>query len=207
MSTLEGGVIVSLRHAILGLLADGPASGYDLMRIFDLSLAHVWHATQSQVYTELGRMADAALVSVEEEGPRGRKSYGITAQGRRELHDWLLAAGPAGVRRDAGMLKVFFLGTLPPAERRAVVEGQVQGAQALVDALAEVALTDAAGDDDLSAHGRLVLDYGMRAARTRRDWALDVLRSMDASATPVPAGTEDRDGPGARPPTRPGASD
>ncbi|MFD0886645.1 PadR family transcriptional regulator [Streptosporangium algeriense] len=44
---------MSLRHALLGLLSQGPASGYDLLKTFDISLANVWPATQSQVYAEL----------------------------------------------------------------------------------------------------------------------------------------------------------
>lgn len=55
---------MSLRHALLGLLVDRPASGYDLLKLFDTSLAHVWPATQSQLYGELNRLAEAGLVGV-----------------------------------------------------------------------------------------------------------------------------------------------
>ena len=75
---------MSLRHAVLGLLADGPASGYDLLKMFDRSLAFVWPASQSQLYGELNRLADDGLIEVSNEGPRGRKDYAITDQGRAE---------------------------------------------------------------------------------------------------------------------------
>lgn len=43
MSTVECKVqVMSLRHAVLGLLAESPASGYDLMKMFNASLANVW---------------------------------------------------------------------------------------------------------------------------------------------------------------------
>ena len=80
---------MSLRHAALGLLADGPASGYDLLKIFDRSLAFIWPATQSQLYGELNRLADDGLIEVSHEGPRGRKDYTITEQGRAELERWI----------------------------------------------------------------------------------------------------------------------
>ena len=51
---------MSLRHALLGLLAEHPASGYDLLKQFEGSLAFVWPATQSQLYTELGAWPTAA---------------------------------------------------------------------------------------------------------------------------------------------------
>jgi hypothetical protein len=47
-------VVVSLRHATLGLLAQHPASGYDLLKKFQESMAHVWPATQSQLYGGAG---------------------------------------------------------------------------------------------------------------------------------------------------------
>jgi len=58
---------MSLRHALLGLLADGPASGYDLMKVFDRSLAFVWPATQSQLYGELNRLADDDRATVRDD--------------------------------------------------------------------------------------------------------------------------------------------
>ena len=36
--------LMSLKHALLGLLADAPASGYELTKQFELSLANVWNA-------------------------------------------------------------------------------------------------------------------------------------------------------------------
>jgi hypothetical protein len=47
----------------------------------------VWPATQSQLYAELGRLTDAALITVGAEGPRGRKEYAITDAGRLAL-EW-----------------------------------------------------------------------------------------------------------------------
>src|ERR1041384_201144 len=85
---------MSLRHAVLGLLSDGPASGYDLLKLFDLSLSNVWPATQSQLYAELGKLADSGLVSVSAEGPRGRKEYAITDEGLAELRHWITDVPP-----------------------------------------------------------------------------------------------------------------
>ena len=69
---------MSLSHVLLGLLADRPASGYDLLKRFEISLANVWPARQSQIYTELVQLAEGGLIKVAAEGPRGRKEYAIT---------------------------------------------------------------------------------------------------------------------------------
>lgn len=45
---------MSLRHAILVLLQDQEASGYDLAREFANSIGLVWNATHQQIYLELG---------------------------------------------------------------------------------------------------------------------------------------------------------
>ncbi|WP_279578861.1 PadR family transcriptional regulator [Fodinicola feengrottensis] len=60
---------MSLRHALLGLLHDGPASGYDLTKMFESRLERfAWHARHSQIYPELNKMAVDGLVEVIEEG-------------------------------------------------------------------------------------------------------------------------------------------
>ena len=45
-------------------------------------MANVWPATQSQLYGELNKLADAGLIEVSDIGPRGRKEYRITEAGR-----------------------------------------------------------------------------------------------------------------------------
>src|SRR3954447_3681016 len=107
---------MTLRHAVLGLLADRTASGYDLMKLFDTSLANVWPATQSQVYGELGKLAGSGLLEVSAQGPRGRKEYAITARGLDELRSWLIDTEPERSRRSETLLRVFFLGVLTPVE-------------------------------------------------------------------------------------------
>ena len=59
----------------LGLLAQHPGSGYDLLKQFEKSMANVWPATQSQLYGELNKLADGGLIEVTAVGPRGRKEY------------------------------------------------------------------------------------------------------------------------------------
>lgn len=65
---------MSLRHALLGLLSERPASGYDLLKRFETSLANVWPATQSQMYTELSKLAAAGLISASAEGRAAARS-------------------------------------------------------------------------------------------------------------------------------------
>jgi len=162
---------VSLKHATLGLLTYGPASGYDLLQSFRESLANVWPATQSQLYGELGKLADAGLVTVAAEGPRGRKEYAITAEGRAELRHWLGEVPPAPNRRSEVLLRVFFLGMLTPQEAEDYLRGRAAVAIDLRAELSELAKTINPESGPLAVYGRLALEWALRYAAMQEEWA------------------------------------
>ena len=161
---------MSLRHAVLGLLAEQAASGYDLMKRFETSLANVWPATQSQVYGELGKLAAGGLLSVSAEGPRGRKEYAITDEGRAELRHWLLEVEPDRVRRSGAVLRVFFLGQLTREEAAGYLRREAERAAAEHDELERLGASIDWGESDLSVHGRIALEYGLRLAAMQQEW-------------------------------------
>jgi PadR family transcriptional regulator, regulatory protein AphA len=163
---------MSLRHALLGLLANRTASGYDLMKLFDTTLANVWPATQSQVYGELTRLADTGLAEVTAEGPRGRKEYALTEAGRAELDHWLTETRPEQPRRNETLLRVFFLGLLTPEQRREFLDQQAERAAAYhaeMERLQESVDWNAPGA--LAVNGRLALEYGLRLTALQEQWA------------------------------------
>ena len=109
MSRVEYHGAMSLRHGLLGLLAERPGSGWDLLKRFESSLAFVWPATQSQLYTELGKMTDEALVEVTSTAraqPQGVRDHRDRAA---ELKHWLVEVTPERNRRNDALLRVFFL--------------------------------------------------------------------------------------------------
>lgn len=162
---------MSLRHALLGLLADRSASGYDLLKLFDTSLANVWPATQSQIYGELNKLADAGLITVAAEGPRGRKQYAIAEAGRAELRRWLAETKPRRNVRSEVLLRVFFLGQLTREEARGYLSDLAAAWATEEAALHELSRSIDWDDDDLSVYGRIALEYGLRFNVMRREWA------------------------------------
>ncbi|MET7921363.1 PadR family transcriptional regulator [Streptomyces avermitilis] len=162
---------MSLRHALLGLLSERPASGYDLLKLFETSLATAWPATQSQIYTELTKLADTGLIKVAAEGPRGRKEYALTDEGLAELRHWLTETKPQRNTRSDILLRVFFLGVLTPEQARdyltELIELSDQGYQSL-RRLEESVDWD---DNSLSVYGRIALEYGLRFNAMRSEWA------------------------------------
>jgi DNA-binding PadR family transcriptional regulator len=162
---------MSLRHAALGLLSFGPASGYDLLQTFKGSLANVWPATQSQLYTELGKLDDAGLVTVVSEGARGRKEYALTEAGGAELKHWLAEVEPNTVYRSDMLLRVFFLGVLEPGQAKDYLRARADDAAAQEKALRAIADEIRHQTVDLAVYGRIALEWGLRFATMKREWA------------------------------------
>jgi DNA-binding PadR family transcriptional regulator len=162
---------MSLRHALLGLLSERPASGYDLLKLFDTSLANVWPATQSQIYTELAKLAGTGLITVVAEGPRGRKEYALTDEGLTELRHWLTETRPQLVTRSDMLLRVFFLGVLTPEQTRAYLTELVETSTEQQEHLRRLEESLDWDDGDLSIHGRIALEFGIRYNAMRREWA------------------------------------
>ncbi len=162
---------MSLKHALLGLLAKGPSSGYELTKEFELSLANVWSAKHSQIYPELRKMADKGWLTVGEEGARGRKEYAITDEGRAELRRWLVEDEPDRVGRSEWMLRIFFLWTLSPDEAADYLDAEATAAKrgtAHLESIDAVVPWDATGSDLM---GRLALEWGLRSTRCQLEWA------------------------------------
>ncbi|NNH68664.1 PadR family transcriptional regulator [Nocardia uniformis] len=162
---------MSLRYALLGLLADEPASGYDLLRRFKSSLAEVWPATQSQIYTELAKLADGGLIAVSDAGARGRKEYRITDDGLAQLRQWLTETTPKRVARNETVLRVFFLGAVSAAEaRKYLADIEARSARALKD-LESLKTSIDWDDSDLSIYGHIAMEWGERVYAMNQEWA------------------------------------
>jgi PadR family transcriptional regulator, regulatory protein AphA len=184
---------MSLRYALLGLLAEEPASGYDLTRKFERALQrYAWHAKHSQIYPELNRLAADGLIVVVAEGARGRRTYAITDTGQAELRCWMLNPPDVFIARNEFVLRMFLLPALDPDDARAVLrpiaEGSAREMATLRDRIDAADATAPSGAGP--GLGRLVAEYGLRSFQTTHDWALWALNRIDESSaekTPKPA--------------------
>ena len=83
---------MSVRHALLALLSDGPKYGLQLREEFEANTGQVWPLNVGQVYTTLQRLERDGLVSAvdsESGDPGPQKAYRITEAGSAELAQWL----------------------------------------------------------------------------------------------------------------------
>ncbi|MEV0388297.1 PadR family transcriptional regulator [Nonomuraea sp. NPDC050643] len=113
---------MSLRHALLALLEAGPMTGYELAKQFDQSVAYVWHAQHSQIYTELRRLEGEGLVVAETlaRGDRATKrAYTLTPEGLAELRSWVREVEELPAVRDSAYVKATYLEYVSFDEARA----------------------------------------------------------------------------------------
>jgi DNA-binding PadR family transcriptional regulator len=123
---------MSIRHALLALLAEGPKYGLQLRQEFESRTGEVWPLNVGQVYLTLQRLERDELIESDGLGRDGpQKTFRITPAGTGELDVWLrtppdLASPP----RDELVIKVLVAVRLPgvdvtelvQAHRRHVVE-------------------------------------------------------------------------------------
>lgn len=95
---------VALRHAVLAALTDGEASGYELSKRFDISVANFWPASSQQIYRELERLEKQDLLEarlVEQTGRPNKRIFNITDSGHLELQRFIEAdSRPTAIRDD-----------------------------------------------------------------------------------------------------------
>jgi DNA-binding PadR family transcriptional regulator len=75
--------------SLLGLLHDGPATGWDLLEQARRGLARFWNMTSSHVYRELKTLETRGLVRAGAPGPRDRRPFSITPSGRGAFATWI----------------------------------------------------------------------------------------------------------------------
>jgi DNA-binding PadR family transcriptional regulator len=173
---------VSLRIAALGLLARHPGSGYDLLKRFQKSMANVWPATQSQLYGELNKLADAGLIEVTDVGPRGRKEYRVTPAGRAELMRWVTNPQDDPPHRSPELLRVFLLGEIPPEQAREYMVSVAEHADAELKRLEDLRDSIRWSDNEADFYGRAALEYGLRIEAMEAQWARGLVKAIDKRA-------------------------
>ena len=100
---------MSVRHTLLGLLAQKPRYGYELCAGFTALVGgrENWDVKPPQIYTTLARMAESGLVVLEDNnGKKGKSEYRITAKGHTELMNWFRESAVKEPQQDPFYLKL-----------------------------------------------------------------------------------------------------
>jgi len=165
---------MSLRHALIGLLAEQPASGWDLTRRFEEVLGTVWPAGHPQIYGELRKLRTEGLIEVESEGPRGRTTYQPTEAGLEEVRRWLSSADVDHTIRMESLLRSVFFWLMTPEELAEHLDREAAYYGALATRYRELAAAKDRGDFGHSPQTqslRVAVEAGIRISQALADWA------------------------------------
>jgi DNA-binding PadR family transcriptional regulator len=140
---------MSVRHALLALLSEGPKYGLQLREEFEARTGEVWPLNVGQVYTTLQRLERDGLVESDDDAEPGpQKSFRITAAGAEELAGWLRTPpDPGSPPRDELVIKVLIAVRLPGVDVHEVIQAHRRYVVELMQQWTR--LKEEAGDSDL----------------------------------------------------------
>jgi len=177
---------MSIRHALLALLSEGPKYGLKLREEFEERTGEVWPLNVGQVYTTLQRLERDGLVESDdnaEESPQ--KGFRITSAGEEELAAWLRTPqDQSSPPRDELVMKVLVAARLPSTDVHEVIQTHRRYLIQLMQEWTRIKEDEAGTDLGLA----LVVDAELYRLDSVIRWlnAADV-RIKRAAAAPPPA--------------------
>jgi DNA-binding PadR family transcriptional regulator len=165
--------LTTTEGAVLALLAtEGERSAYDLSKLVEHAIGHVWSPARSGLFATLPRLAKSGLVETRTEGKR--QLYGISADGYDALRGWIEHVEPGA--RDPFFLKLFVGKLTDPAVVLEHLDQFRADTEARLAILREIEPTNSnRGHDWFHRH---LLVYGIRRAELELEWADEVAHAV-----------------------------
>lgn len=175
--------------AILGFLANGPKSGYEIKRAITERTSFFWNESFGQIYPMLGQLEGLGLIEkgeVESVGRRSSQRYAITPEGLTVFEAWLRnPVEPTGFRNEL-LLKLFFGSYAQPAVLIEHLAAYQRRAEEEVRFLEERLRTI---DDpaNIAQHPHAIyllapMKHGIATARARIAWCKDTITALGKAA-------------------------
>jgi DNA-binding PadR family transcriptional regulator len=143
---------MSVRHALLALLSEGPKYGLQLREEFEARTGEVWPLNVGQVYTTLQRLERDGLVESDGDGQEGpQKGFRITGAGTEELTEWLRTPSDmSSPPRDELVMKVLVALRVPGTNVREVIQVHRRYLVELMQQWTRIKETEAEADMNLA---------------------------------------------------------
>jgi len=181
---------MSVRYAILGLLAKKPRHGYELRSAFEAVVGGDanWEVKPSQIYTTLERLEEAGLVERTSDLGEGdepsRRVYSLTEAGHSALMEWFAQGVTPDHQRDEFFVKLMTALVSGEGKLDRIIE--TQRAHLFQDLHAATALRDSYNPHTEMAQ-ILLLDKSVMHLEADLRW-LDMaeMRLEEVKAQPLP---------------------
>ena len=162
---------MSLREAMLGLLDDGPMTGYEIKQSFRNVIQHFWSVSYGQLYPTLKKMHKDGLISlevVEQKGTANKHVYSITDKGRERFAHWIREPVIKFEElKEPFVLKVFFFSKL---SREEILEHLHAQRELHARILEEIRGVRDTYEEDVSPYQRMIGYAGILYVEVRLLW-------------------------------------
>lgn len=161
----------------MGLLILGEQTLYSLKKNFEAGISLFYSASVGSIKRALDALLSQGLVRItnEDGGPRGKKTYAITAAGRAEFQHWMRSPLTASDAETTALARTFFLGLVEPADQAAALAAIIARMEEDLQRLSTFALHLDALEvppeaQPIFVHQRATLDYGIGAHEFALAW-------------------------------------
>lgn len=174
---------LSPEYALLGLLDQKPAHGYELHRRLTSELDHVWHISLSQTYNILKRLETQGIIQGSlqpQENLPDRRFFHLTESGRARYEDWLHQTSSCSVRaiRIEFATRLFFAYARDPELADRLIETQIHELQAGLKRLESS--DDRIGEQEL--FNRFGLELRLRQLNSVVEWLRECQQTLRRQA-------------------------
>lgn len=179
---------LSPEFALLGLLSQGPAHGYELHQKLTTELGQVWHLSQSQIYNILNRLEGKDYIRGtlhEQKKLPAKRLLRLTEAGQNRFDDWLYSPSRSSVRaiRVEFTTRLYFALAIDPDLASDLIDGQIAETQVGLQRLK--ALQSSLPEDQ--TFNRLGLDLRIRQLNSILDWLASCYEILATSNRDSPA--------------------
>jgi DNA-binding PadR family transcriptional regulator len=173
----------STAGALLGLLRDGPRSGYDLIAAAEEMVGGFWTITRSQVYRELAALAERGLLEKGAAGPRDRQPFQLTAAGHAAFRSWVNTSPEPENLRIPLLLRLTFADAIDAGQLRSMLSDHHALHQHRLDTYQSMDRQLAAGG--VPPEQRITLAFGISYETAVLRWFSQLPESMNPGSGPI----------------------
>lgn len=174
---------MDVKTVCLGMLTDGPASGYDLKKHFESTFGHFFAAGYGSIYPALSWLSSEGFVSCEEipqDGKPDRKVYEITEEGRQFLLSALENPAPCHKIRSEFLATMCFAHLMRPGDIETVLDNRLKDIGQYQEMFRQL---EEASMSDWPAGMRFVLGFGKAIAAAMETYITENRQLLEEEPT------------------------
>jgi DNA-binding PadR family transcriptional regulator len=182
---------MSVAYTILGVLMDAPAHGYSIRKQLEETFSKELGLNDGQLYPALAKLEGLGWIEKEvvaQQRSPTKHLYRVTAPGRAAFARWLEGAEQSDRRerpsffwRDEFLQRASFFARAGADTASAQIRARLAQTEARAQRL-EARLAEA-GTGEADPYRRMILEYGVRLQRMRREWLEELLARATEQST------------------------